>query len=155
MSGNGLCIFCIACYYLNGPRPHAESMWTVLTFTAQSQATSKYFRTLHLVFSALPECVHVYLLLPCGDAIQADLFICSLICQTRSNAQVTFYRDCLSHCLELLPDPEIFSQTDIEPFYLANIYKAVCAPLPAKTQHALLIKSMNFMQQPLRHLTMR
>ncbi len=44
-------------------------------------------------------CVCAYALLPCGDAIQADLFICSLICQTRSNDLVTFYRDSLSHCL--------------------------------------------------------
>lgn len=42
-------------------------------------------------------CIHV--LPPCGDAFQGDLFICSLNCQTRSSAQVTFYQDFFSHCL--------------------------------------------------------
>lgn len=43
--------------------------------------------------------VCIYVLPPCGDAFQADLFICSLICQTRSSAQMTFYQDFFSHCL--------------------------------------------------------
>lgn len=105
-------------------------------------------------------CLCPYAFLCCGDAIQANLFICSLICQTRSNSLVTFYLDYFSHCLHPSRHTDFFAQTDTQAhrhtaFYLSNIYKAVCTPLPAKTQHALLIKSMNFMLQPLRHLTIR
>lgn len=39
-------------------------------------------------------------LVPCGDTIQADLFICHLICQTRSNTLATPFQDFFSRCLQ-------------------------------------------------------
>lgn len=59
--------------------------------------------------SAVCVCVCIYAWLPCGDSVQADLFICSLICQTRSNTSVPLYQNFFSFI-----QTEISAQTDTQ-----------------------------------------
>ena len=96
-------------------------------------------------------CVCFHALLPCGEAIRADLFICSLICQTRSNAPVTLYRVCFSHCLH--PSQTQISsrrqaQKRIVFLSLQHSQSCRCPPASQNLAVPLLMKSMNFMQQP-------
>lgn len=62
-----------------------------------------------LVFRCLCVCLCIYAWLPCGDSVQADLFICSLICQTRSNTSVPLYQNFFSFI-----QTEISAQTDTQ-----------------------------------------
>jgi len=103
---------------------------STLCETNAKNRKSSNSRTLHFVLTCVfvcvcvCVCVCVYVLLPCSDAIQADLFIRSLICQTRSNAPVTFHRD----SFELLFTPQPDTQISLHRHTHTNTHRLFISP---------------------------